>query len=60
MPKGDTVLRAARRWWRGHRPMGWTLGQHIENPAVNCSSQFDVELALAVANTYVRKTDAEE
>lgn len=29
---------AARAWWEGHRPVGWSEEQHIKNPCINAGS----------------------
>jgi hypothetical protein len=36
--------------WRGHRPVGWTVDQHVENPTINCTRDSEKGLAVAVAN----------
>jgi hypothetical protein len=45
------VLKAARRWWRGKRPVSWKQRQHLENPTVNCVGDWEHQLAKAVAKS---------
>lgn len=45
-----TLEQAARKWWEMHRPVGWTLEQHLANPTINTTaSEADRALARAVA-----------
>jgi hypothetical protein len=47
----DSLLREALSWWEGHRPVGWDLRQHLDNPTVNAhSTERDAALAQAVAS----------
>lgn len=40
---------AALAWWENHRPVGWSLRQHLDNPGVNCVGEQERSLAQAVA-----------
>lgn len=40
---------ATLAWWEGHRPVGWDLREHLNNPDVNTTSTRDRLLAQAVA-----------
>ncbi len=42
------VERAALAWWRGHRPVGWSLSMHLKCPLVNVLGGRDDRLAKAV------------
>jgi hypothetical protein len=44
------VISRAIAWWEARRSAGWTLAQHLENPAVNCASGFESALARSAAN----------
>lgn len=44
----SAVLDAARQWWEGNRPCGWTQAQHIAQPCVNAGGS-DCSLRLAAA-----------
>lgn len=61
MPEALHELRlreAATSWWRRHRPAGWTLEQHLEEPTVNArGSEGSFRLALAVADHVRAKLD---
>lgn len=43
------ILKTAVSWWAGKRPAGWTLADHMRNPAVNTAVPAEQELASAVA-----------
>jgi hypothetical protein len=43
------VAEAATAWWGRHRPCGWSLEQHLADPAVNCEGEYERQLAEAVA-----------
>ena len=43
------VVEAAKFWWKGNRPVGWTKKQHSHNPLVNIASDYEKPLALAVS-----------
>lgn len=50
MTKLESVSRAAIAWWKGKRPCAWTAQeQHVANPTVNCCTDYENELAKAVA-----------
>ena len=53
----DAVTDAAIAWWESHRPLGWTLDDHLKTPDVNCTVTTEQELAYAVASI-VSKPDA--
>ena len=42
------VLDAAKKWWKGNRPLYWTEEQHIAQPCVNASDSEEI-LRLAAA-----------
>lgn len=54
-PEESAVLRAAIRWWEARRPVSWSKGRHAVNPKVNCSSDAEAELAMAVAAAVAAK-----
>jgi hypothetical protein len=43
------VLRAAIAWWESRRPASYTAEDHVANPQINCASEAEKRLALAVA-----------
>ncbi|MCL2393078.1 MAG: hypothetical protein FWC87_00195 [Acidimicrobiaceae bacterium] len=49
MTEEDAVLVAAHRWWMSKRPIPWSEEAHIANPAVNCASPQERELAESIA-----------
>jgi hypothetical protein len=44
------VAEAAAAWWKARRPSGWSLEQHLADPAVNCEGAREHQLAQAVAS----------
>jgi hypothetical protein len=44
------VEKAARAWWRAHRPIGWTVVDHLRQPIVNALTPREIRLAMAVAS----------
>jgi hypothetical protein len=50
------VVAAAIKWWKSHRPVGWTENQHLENPTVNAGYRDSAgDLAEAVAGYLLEK-----
>jgi hypothetical protein len=47
------VLRHSVRWWKNKNPYK-TQKEHLENPEVNCITEADRNLAVAVSN-FIRK-----
>jgi hypothetical protein len=45
----DKVIAAAVRWWARHRPVDWTLQDHMDNPTINTATPAEKKLALVVA-----------
>ena len=43
------VAEAAVTWWTQRRPSGWSLEQHLADPAVNCEGGHERQLAQAAA-----------
>lgn len=43
------LQQAALHWWEMHRPIGWTLRQHLDNPRVNTATPAERQLAESVA-----------
>lgn len=43
------VLRAAKAWWRGRRPVTYDAQDHMDNPMVNTVHAEEQRLAQAVA-----------
>jgi hypothetical protein len=37
--------KAILRWWKGFRPIGWTIRNHMENPIINTTRGHDGNLA---------------
>lgn len=50
------VSRAALRWWKAHRPVGWTTDQHLAEPTVNCVGPNEHKLATEVARMVKQNT----
>jgi hypothetical protein len=45
----DNLVKTAKAWWEFHRPIGWSLEQHLANPGVNTFNKIEKALALEVA-----------
>ena len=43
----EGLCAAAHLWWKHHRPLDWSLGEHLENSTINCTF-FEKQLARAV------------
>ena len=43
------VADAAVVWWTMHRPIQWSVEQHIANPTINCATAAEKTLAKMVA-----------
>lgn len=43
------VIDAAAYWFGTKNPVGWTLEQHFENPGINCVTNAEKKLAVAIA-----------
>ena len=50
----DKIVLAAISWWHMHRPIDYTLQQHIENPSINTATDPEKQLAIHVAG-YIKK-----
>ena len=49
-PQMLALAAAARSWWEGNRPEGWSLEQHLGAPTVGCDGTAQEQtLAEAVA-----------
>jgi hypothetical protein len=48
-PYMNRILTHAIAWWEAQRPRDWTLMDHLADPAVNCRTPREQELASAVA-----------
>lgn len=51
------IRKAANRWWRSKRPLGWNKECHLNNPAVNCETNKEKDLAYAVANGIIKRRE---
>jgi hypothetical protein len=49
------VLLAASAWWYAHRPVGWSLSDHLGNPAINCGARCSEGLLAAAVADLVRE-----
>jgi hypothetical protein len=45
----DNLCTRAIHWWMGRRPVGWSDKEHLDNPTINCPTDRERSLALAVA-----------
>lgn len=43
------------KWWEGFRPIKWDIKQHLNNPAVNCTTKAEKELAVYVSEKIKQK-----
>ena len=43
-----SIERLARRWWVSRRPTIFGEADHLMNPTINCSTEYEKDLALAV------------
>lgn len=51
------VLRAAKAWWEGHRPVNYSEQQHLANPVINmCGDTLGTEHALGRAVVALMKS----
>ena len=50
--KAIRLQRAARAWWSGRRPIGWSLKRHLLDPTINCTDDYEKLIAKVVAQTY--------
>ena len=48
-PTEKAVIAAAVKWWRGKRPEGWKLTEHLDSPLVNAYTSGGLPLAEAVS-----------
>lgn len=53
----QAVIDAACAWWRSHRPVAFTLKQHLDNPEINAGY---TNYAAALARAVGRYTAASE
>jgi hypothetical protein len=44
------LLAVSRQWWEAHCPTGWDIRQHLDNPAVNTTTDSETAMAKAVAS----------
>jgi GNAT superfamily N-acetyltransferase len=47
------LARAAVKWWRMHRPDGWSEAEHLKNPCVNANSTERSSVLAKVVARYV-------
>lgn len=45
----EEVADAALAWWATKRPRDFTVAEHVDTPAVNCTTPSEVKTALACA-----------
>lgn len=50
-----TIKNSAMQWWEQHRPVRWTLQQHLQNPTINCATPAENNLARAVSHSIIRR-----
>lgn len=58
----EIVLQSAFRWWRSHRPIGWSLEDHLKRPTVNCVTKLERQLARDVSSLeheYIEREEAQ-
>ena len=55
-PQLLALVASARAWWEARRPEGWSLEQHLAEPAAGCSASAQ-ERALAQAVAYWLRQD---
>jgi hypothetical protein len=44
----EQVIKRAKQWWESKRPLEWSEKEHAENPMVNCPTEQEKKLAIAV------------
>lgn len=54
----DEIVRAAVHWWESHRPLSFTVHDHVEHCTVNTCYDAEKNLARAVANAVRISLDA--
>jgi hypothetical protein len=42
-------MKEAIKWWEAHRPTEYNLEDHLQNPIINCVTDAEKELAMAVS-----------
>ena len=47
MDLADKIVEAAMAWWRGRRPLEYSLRQHLSNPTINTMNDSERKLARA-------------
>lgn len=45
----EQIIALAIKWWSIHKPVDWTLAQHLGNPTVNLPTPAEQALAIAIA-----------
>jgi len=54
--KLTSLERAALKWWKGHRPLGYSEAEHLANPQINLLDRHrEGALAMAVAELVKRR-----
>lgn len=56
--KQRALYLATLNWFRGKRPHGWTIPEHVAQWQVNCTTNAELRLAKAIANV-LRAPDRE-
>jgi hypothetical protein len=46
---------AARSWWEARRPEGWSLEQHLADPAAGCSASAQERALAATVAHWIRQ-----
>lgn len=44
------VVMAAVAWWRSKRPLADSESEHLSNPRVNLTTDWEIDLAIAVSS----------
>jgi hypothetical protein len=47
--KRTPLEQAAIRWWRSKKPCVYTLAEHLANPTINTTTDWEKRLAQAAA-----------
>lgn len=44
----DDLTKAVNEWWEMKRPLDYSFQNHLDNPTVNCVTESEKKMALAL------------
>lgn len=45
----DHIIEAAKNLFKSKRPEGWTIKRHLEQPFINCTTEYEKRVCGSVA-----------